>query len=580
MDEHLTDNKLVSLFGRELTLLQRHIARRHLSRCQACRTRQLELQGWRTDRVFEDYRAAKSRAGLTLREGPRAEFTQWLKREVRQAAPQRPHWTLRWANLFMPHISGMTPLLTSGIVLVATGVFLLFAVWWQQRVPNINSNDLLAHAERWDRPQSSSSTGVVYQAVRITARKHSMERSIYRDAQRIRRPKRVTLTGQNEQIKTALDQAGVDWNEPLSASLYQEWHDRQCDREDQISRAGAHLLRLTTEVPDGSISEQSLTVRDTDFHPVQRTVVFRDRDTIEIAELDFKVLPWRSVDESVFEPLGGLNTAGGGFSPRVLMFPRAPERLTESQLDETELSARLILNKLHADTGEQIEIARTAQKVEVKGLVETSQRKRELQLQLAMVPHLMVSIRSVQEERDLPGSDSGISSIKVASMPEMESPLETYLLTRGRSVREIGTLQQELFDAVLTISQESKAINDLRERFARNEQTSILASATLAQLAYNHHERLDAALRRERELLSKVQAAGANQDHASQSSSLLDFAIKNLTLCKELTQTNGPAARSAEAILTEMSVTLGSLSDAAHKAYEQPVVNSALSGKK
>src|SRR6201999_3377303 len=88
--------------------------------------------------------------------------------------------------------------------------------------------------------------------------------------------------------------------EPLSASGYQDWHDRQRVRQDEIARAGKHLIRLTTTIPSGSIATQSLTVRDTDFHPVARTVAFRDSETVEIAEVSFQVLPWAAVDTSLF----------------------------------------------------------------------------------------------------------------------------------------------------------------------------------------------------------------------------------------------------------------------------------------
>ncbi len=583
MGEHLSDDRLVDLFSRELPLVQRWIARRHLAMCEVCQARQIELEGWRSDRVIADFQASRSRRALTLPPEHGAEFKQWLKTTVQQTAaqqrpPRRTRLSLPPANILISRLFAMNTILISGAVLTAAGLVLLFTSWWQQRVPKISSNDLLTRAEQWDRPQSSVPTGVIRQRVLITTHTHSVERAIYRDVQRVRRPRRVTLAGPEEQIKNNLDKAGVDWDAPLSASRYQAWHDHLRNREDQVAWAGAHLLRLTTVAAGGPVSEQSLTVRDTDFHPVQRRVVFRDRETIEIAELDFKVSPWGPENENFFEPLGGMNTAGS--SPRVLMFPRVPEKVTESQLDETELSARLILNNLRADTGEQVTIARTAQDVEVNGLVETADRKRALQSQLATVSHLKVSIRSVQEEQSLPGSDSGIKSVQVTSMPELESPFESYLLAHGRSVREISALQQQLFKAALTVSQESNAIADLRRRFVGGGQTSVLASATAAELLYNHHERLDDALRKERDLLAEAQAVGSNSERASQPASLLDGANENLALCKELTQTSGPATRSAEAILADMSVRLNGLTDAARKAYERPLDNSAQSGKK
>jgi hypothetical protein len=588
LDKHLNDNQLVSLFGRELSFGQRVIARRHLAHCWQCRVRQEDLEGRRSEQVMEDYREAIKSNRLALPKEPRAELAQWLQvhmqpadlagvRAEARAKTQERRWSFRLPKISLPELPTMNPALATCMVLgLATTIS--FFVWWQQRLPNITSNALLVRAEKWDR--SSLSTGVVYQAVRITTPTHSMDRNIYRDPQGKRQPKRVSLTGKDEQLKSALLQAGVDWDEPISASGYQEWHDHQHVREDRITRAGAHLLRLTTEVPDGSVAEQSLTVRDTDFHPVRRTIAFRDNETVEIAELDFKILPWNAVDASVFEPIGSIDMAGISSPSRGLVLPALPERLTEDQLDETELSARLVLNNLHADTGEQIEIARTVQGVEVKGLVETNERKRALQTQLAMVPHLTVSIQSVTDLRNHPELGDKVSSIKTASVMDLQSPLETYLHAHGRNVREISLLEQRLFDNALAISQESKAIDDLQARFVASDQMPALTVAKLSELIYNHHERLQAALKQERALLGEVQAASHGGNGARSLPPLLDTAIRNLTLCKELTLANSPNPRSAEKILAEMSVLLDDLTADAHQAYGKPQSEITMGRKK
>src|SRR6201999_2346890 len=109
----------------------------------------------------------------------------------------------------------------------------------------------------------------------------------------------------------------------------------------------------TTTVPGGLVEQQSLTVRDTDFHPVRRTVSLRESGTVEIAEVDFKILPWSAVNADIFEPVDTAGITAASNPARVLSFPRMPEVLTEDQLDEAELAARLVLNQLHADTGEQ-----------------------------------------------------------------------------------------------------------------------------------------------------------------------------------------------------------------------------------
>src|SRR5208283_3807255 len=111
----------------------------------------------------------------------------------------------------------------------------------------------------------------------------------------------------------------------------------------------------------------------------KRTVSLRDNSTVEVAELDYKILPWAAVDANLFEPIGSLNTSITSPSGRVLSFPRIPEAPSESELDETELGALLVLNRLHADVGGEVKIHRSSGIVEVEGLVESEERRRELE---------------------------------------------------------------------------------------------------------------------------------------------------------------------------------------------------------
>jgi hypothetical protein len=586
MGDHLSDDRMASLFCHELPFVERLIARQHLAMCWHCRVRREDLEGRRADRMVDLYRDAVDRGGLSLPDEPRAEFVQRLGVHIQNVAPRR-WWAWRLPDISLPEFPPMNLMLATSMVL-GLAAAISFFFWRQQRLPNISSNALLVRAERWDTSDLTAPAGVVYQAVRITttkqASKQTTARSIYRDLRGERKPMPVKLDAREEQLRNRLTQAGMDWDEPLSASGYQGWHDRQHVREDKIVRAGTHLLRLTTTVPNGDVAEQSLTVRDTDFHPVRRTVAFRDSGTVEIAEVDFKILPWTAVDASVFEPVGGgLHTVATA-TPRVLPFPRMPEMLTDEQLDETELGARLVLNRLHADTGEQVEINRLPQGVEIKGLVDTDERKQALQTQLRAVPHLMVSIQSVAELKNGIGGNDDTSSIKTASMPDQPSPLETYLVSRGRGVSDINILAQRLFNDALEISQESKAIGDLKTHFVPGDQKTIVASATLSELIYSHHQRLQAALKQERELLAEASTAPGIEEEASTSasgaSSLMDAAARNLALCKELTQTNSPATRSAEKILAEMSVSVGDLTADVHEAYGMTQGDSTLSGKK
>ncbi len=539
LQDHLTDSQLASLFCGEMTFVQRWAARQHLKQCWQCRLRKDDLEGLRSERIFARY---KNRRREWLSDEPEQEFSRRLRLQMQNFTPPKSR------RVFVPKISlpglpPMNPALVTAMVL-AFATVLSFYFWWQQRAPRITSNALLVRAEKWDTASFNSTPGVVYQAVRITMtkdrEKETVSRAIYHDTQGKRRPKQIKLDENGERVRSMMITAGLDWDEPLSASGYQNWHDRQHVREDHIVRAGPHLLKLTTIAPQGPVVEQSLTVRDTDFHPVERTLSLRDSGTVEIAEVDFKLLPWSAVDAGVFEPLETMPTSLASSPARVLPFPRLPEVLSEGQIDEAELGARLMLNQLHADTGEDIQIRRSAQGVTVEGVVETEGRKSELKTRLQLVPHVTLAIRSAEEAAAHPSAADDVHTIATDSMPDQLSPLQTYMRAQGRSVGDINSLTQRFFETSLAISQESKVIADLQKRFSPGEQRTAIADATLSELIYSHHQRLEAALRRERDLLAEARdSISSGQDASSpQPVSLIDAAERNLRLTKELTRPN------------------------------------------
>lgn len=582
IEQHLSDDRLASLSCGDLPLAGRWIARTHIANCWPCRLRQHSLEG-RADRMLEIYNDALDSEELPLPDEPIAEFSRKLTVSFEDEVPQRVR-TLRFPKISLPEFPPMSPALVTCMVF-GFATILSFGFWWQQRAPRISSNTLLVRAEEWDTPNLASNSGVVYQSVRITMSKQSKQetkaRAIYRDMQSKRRLKQAKLDVAEEQLKSTLVQAGVDWNEPLSASDYQSWHDHQHVREDNIVRAGSHLLRLTTTVPDGLVADQSLIVRDTDFHPVKRTVAFRDKSTIEIAELDFKLLPWSAVGADIFEPIDTNAHALVSSSDRVLPFPRLPFVLSEDQLDEAELGVRLALNQLHADSSEPIEIHRSPGGITVSGVVETEARKRDLESQLRMMPHVTSALKSAEHLRADPSAMDPVVSIATASMPDQPSPLKVYLQKRGHSVADINGLEQRIFVAALTISQEAREIADLETRFNTEEHRTTFASATLSELIYSHHERLRAALKSEREVLAEVQSPSpAVMTDPQKSPSLADTANRNLLLSKELTQTHSPGPRSAERILEEMSLTTHELALRLHDPYGKSQAESAVNGKK
>ncbi len=509
-----------------------------------------------------------------LHQQSRREFTVWLEMQL-LLDDRQPKRSKHWITLPALNVRASIPALSFGLAL---GLFMGAAglhLWWLRHVPRITANALLVRAEKWDTISASSSPAVEYQAIQINTSQGIVKRSLYRDLQQKRRPK-ATKPSDNEarlreeDLRLTLDRAGVDWEHPLSAASYQAWHDRQHERSDRIAFAEHNLLTLTTTVSGGEIAKETLTVRQADFHPVRRAIDFRNQETIEIAELDFRVLPWSAVDVNAFEPVVEMPRS----SALALPASRVPQPLpTEEQLDEIELTARLVLNQLHADSGEQVEIRRTSREVEVDGLVETDERKRELRTQLMIVPGLKVSIRSAADAKSAPLSETAPTQVETATLPDSASALETYAKAKGRGIDEINATASGFLREALVISRESHAIAELSTRFASRGPRQIIVSAAVTDLLYSHRERLKTALLEQRQLLARTEGNEAKPEQQNHDASLAneglftDLAALDLALVKELTQTNTPHSRDAEAIFGEMGATLDSLNIAVGELY-------------
>jgi DNA-directed RNA polymerase specialized sigma24 family protein len=475
--------------------------------------------------------------------------------EPREPQRRKPLWAKLWAglwtNLKQIPIPTMNPTFATALILAAASA-LCFILWLNQP-PQITANALLIRAEARDSAaQKSATPGVVLQQVSIKTSQRIVNRSIYRDAQGVRRPKQQKLGLADEQLKDRLAVAGVSWDEPLSAFSYQDWHDHQHIRKDAITKEGKHLLKLTTTVPDGPILQESLTVRDSDFRPVARTIELHDAGTIEIAELSYDVLPWNAARESLFEPLSPFGTVS---SPAAIL-PSLPRFPSEMELDEAVLEARLVLHQLGADTSERVEIDRAASGVQVKGIVATAERKHEIEAHLHLLPHVLSAIYTFQELQDRQSAASQITSIKLASSSATPSPLEEYLTGRGMNRAQIGELGIDLSNASVTVSQESNAIEELLTQFGPNKPLTPAARAAFDQLLADHKAKILSSLKQEEQLLAQAGIPVASSAGNENSSQLAVAINRHRALCTELLSNNDSHPRSAQEIALELETSL------------------------
>lgn len=456
-------------------------------------------------------------------------------------------WSRLTSGLRQMSFPEMNPTLATAMVLAVASI-LCFLLWLRQP-PRMTANALLVHAEVWDSASHGAAPGVIYQKVQIKTRQRTLTRAIYRDARGIRTPRHQVLGAEDARLRDTLAAADVNWDEPLSATNFQDWHDHQRVRHDQITWAGKHLLKLTTTVPTGAIARASLIVRDTDFHPVARTIELRDSRTIEIAELHYELLPWTAAGDGWFEP--AVSSLGAPERMHPSLGVHLPLRLTDGELDEAELSVRLALNRLHADNGERIDIVRSPAGIQVKGIVETDDRKHELESQLRPMSHVVPSIFSYRDMERQQAADSGITSLAASSVVSQSTPLESYLIQKGWSHDHVREISAELFDGSVAAYREGAAIAGLLGQFSSKGQLSPEASLALGELVSNHKARLLSALQEEERGIAEIGISTGIPDSGDESS-ITAAARHNVDLIKELVSSGHAEPRPAQLIIPEL----------------------------
>jgi DNA-directed RNA polymerase specialized sigma24 family protein len=433
---------------------------------------------------------------------------------------------------------------------------------WTRSGPQISARTLLTRAEQSDASVAKSGRpGVIYQKVKITTSGHSMERAIYRDPERKRRPKRQNLNATDQQIKDRLDQANVAWDEPLSAANFSAWRDRQAVKKDAIARTGDHLLTLTTSTGENSsaIIQESLTVRDSDFHPVARSIELRGEGTVEIAELNYDVMPWGAVNQDWFEPLVGQAVVGVP-SIQPSLGVHLPHVLSDLELDEAELVARVALNQLHADTGEQIHLARGPEGIQVKGIVDTDARKQQLVSRLNQLPHVRASILSVEElgTHPMPGASLGGSQpIQAYSVEAQPSPLEQYMREKKLPLDQLGSFSQSLLDGCLKIQQAQVHLFELQQRFKEAKQLPPDQQSQLTELFQTYINAIQAGLDANKRTLLSLGLSSTEQATSAPISSFSAEDVEHQVrqyqeLCQQLIANGAEQPLSATAIANEL----------------------------
>ncbi len=479
--------------------------------------------------------------------------------------PRRRSWWRRFldraTSMELPEMNPM--LATAMLCAMAAVVFLILSL----RTSSVmKADELLRRAATSENALAQSgANGVVVQGVRIQTPRLKVERTLYRDVQGKRRLKDRKLSQEDASLRAELEALGISWNDPLSADSFRDWYDHASVLRDVVRRPEKGLLTLIATMAEGSIAKESLTVREADFHPVERTVELRNAGTVEIAELNYSVLPWSSVNPDLFEAVSDVGPVSGK-NLHASVLPHLPRLLSPVEIDEAELGARLVLNRLHLDANDRLEVVRQPGGVRVQGVVENSEEKHQLQAQLYMVSNVSASIQTIQEMAARPAAASDVTSIRqssAAAVPEL-SALEQYFAQRGMDRTAAGVSVQEFVLSSFTVKRQSEQIAELMNRFSSSVTLSDEARTELSELLIQHKAALLDALGREDRQLTALQliphsVTAARENLPGNAEMLHGIAEHNVALCAELISEGNPSPRSAQEIAPQLADSIAQL---------------------
>ena len=461
-----------------------------------------------------------------------------------------------------------TALISAG--LLAVGVLVAFLFVASAHQPTITVDTALSRAaaeEEMSRAELPS--GVIFQRVslRVSGKQSSgqLEWPVYRDRQGKRKP-RYQLASQPQAAQAEISMterlaaAGVLRENPLSAASFSTWRDHFQSHSDSIVYSSSGLITVKTSLPAESVSqvrEETLTLRGQDYHPLARTVSFRDDETVEIAELDYRVLDWNHADRAWFEePAQPIPSAG--VRPRIAA-PVAPQALSEAQLILAELEARMVLSRENADVNEQIELVRRADGIVVQGLVSSAERKEQLISALAAMPHITAQVSTPAERAASEPESAGAPAqpVRLSESVSHPSPLLLYWQSLHENPDELPRVAWQVLDSGLRIRQQSHALRELAHEFSTQTALDKAAKQAYDALWNEHVQKLRAALTDQNRVLKQLAPSLPSQASAPEARTTADeldsLAATSLGLCRELTAGEDSGQRDALPILTDLA---------------------------
>jgi len=371
MNHHIPDGDLLRVVDGELPKDRTAQINEHLAACWMCRARLNDFEQTIHRFVRAHLNGFESR--ITEIDGPRA----LLRARIMELEKAESH---SWRDRLSAALQQWRVQAYFAVAALIAFAIVLFPVSKPRRAPSkVTVPGVLSQAELGERVQLSKLTRpVIYQKIQIRVQGRDYNRSIYRDTTNARRVARLQSVARPTSaqdadhalhpVERAFTEAKLDWDAPLSPSRLSGWRSGLQIKTDRVDEDRS-TTQISTATPDGPIAEATVKFRNADYHPISETLRLRDNSVVEIAELDYKIVELNQLSADVF----GMRAA------RTDAIPIAAAGVG------LELEVIQRLDHANALMGEQVSVERNRNSIQVRGVVDSKQRRDEIVRALAPV---------------------------------------------------------------------------------------------------------------------------------------------------------------------------------------------------
>jgi DNA-directed RNA polymerase specialized sigma24 family protein len=418
---------------------------------------------------------------------------------------------------------------------------------------------------------------VTHRRLAIRADGLVVDRDLYRDSEGHRHQRPHPLDRDEQVLKAKLAEANFDWSDPLTAAGFEHWHDSLVDRPVDVEQVHGNLIVLTSTADEGPVRAESLTLRSSDLHPIARRAVLKDGETLEVAEVAYELIPWARSDPDWFEPVAPTapsTSISGRTNPGMI----APKSLSEAEMDLASLAVLKAIEEMQAGT-ERLEVSKSAHGVKVAGVVETADRKQQMESRLRMIPHVEPEIFSYEEMDARHGIGAEPPRLGVVSVTSSDSQLDLHCRALQIAQDDCQRWSYRLLNSTTVLTRDSKRLAELELQYPTGKQLTSEAKTMLVSLVAGHLGHLNAALWDEQQALQTLQlwSAPQQEEEDAGNGSIAGAAKQNQAYVRELVYARNEGTRPTVAIVRDLAHSIKEARNALSHMPTYAAVNTATS---